>query len=233
MHNAIGGNEDAYQRIINEFNGLKPVPPKRSPTVQPKRGGDITTPNPQGEIRGSAVIPNTPSILERPYPNLSGRRIIPHLVVANGVPFLRYKKPQPPTLSRVINDKVKDHERRTNRQYEYQGQSQMGKLEDEWDKDLSRYCGLSTRSDQGPSWRTEADRALEEVHKISKRHAQRNKKMALDMYHVMEKERALAEKERSAGRDERHRRYKAKRLARREAEQREEPDLCESAATLE
>ena len=235
LHNAIDGNEDAYHRILKELNGLKAEAPKRSPTVQRKRGGDITTPNPQGEIRGSAITPNAPSILERPYPILKGRRrrIVPRLIVTNGVPFLRYKKPQPPNLSRVINDKIMGHERRIGRTYEYQDQSQMGKLEDDWDEDLSRYCGLSIRSDGGQSWRKESDLALAEVKRIARRHAQRNKEMTLDMYNVMEKERALAEKERHAGREERHRRYKAKRLARREAEQREEPDLREPAVILD
>lgn len=41
--------------------------------------------------------------------------------------------------------------------------------------------------------------------------------MTLDMYQVVEKERALAEKERLGRRDEKHRKNKAKRIARCEA----------------
>ena len=208
---------------------MKVPAPKKSPVVQEERGGDSTTPNPQDEVRRSAVTPNTPSILSRPYPTLSGRRIVPHLICTNGVPFLQYKKPQPPTLSRVINDKIRAHGRRLDRKLEYQNQVQMGKMEDAWDNDLSQYCGLSSKTELDLSWKSEHLHAMHELLKVSRRHGERNRKMALDMYHVMEKERALAEKEKHTGRDERHRRNKAKRLARREAEQGEGLDLGEPA----
>ena len=55
--------------------------------------------------------------------------------------------------------------------------------------------------------------------------------MALDMYQVVEKERALAEKERLGRRDEKHRRNKAKRIARCEAASANEPAEEKSAAT--
>ena len=215
-----------------EIENVKVPAPKKSPAIPSERGGDSTTPNPQDEVRRSAVSPNTPSILSRPYPILSGRRTVPFLICTNGVPFLRYKKPQSPTLSRVINDKIRAHEHRLDRKYEYQDQVQMGKLEDAWDNDLSRYRGLSSRNEPDPSWKDAPLSTLDEVVKVSRRHTERNKKMALDMYHVMEKERALAEKERLTGRDERHRRNKAKRLARREAEQGGGPDLGEPAVMM-
>ena len=224
LYNAINGNEDAYKHILKEFDGLKAKAPKRSPAFPRERGRETTTPNPQDEIHRSAATSNTPSILERPYPILSGRRTVPSLVSTGGIPFLRYKSPQPATLSRLINDKLRAHEHRFDRKYEYQNQVQMGILEDAWDDDLRRYCGLKAQRNPGLSWKRESAFALEEVLELSRQHLQRNKDMVLDMYHVMERERALAKKEKLTGRDERHRRNKAKRLARREAAKFEDPD---------
>ena len=92
----------------------------------------------------------------------------------------------------------------------------MGKLEDAWERELSRHCGFGRGSDPGPSWSEEPLSALGILHATSRRLSTRTRTMAMEMYHVMEKERELARKEKLARRDEKHRRYKAKRLARRE-----------------
>ena len=108
----------------------------------------------------------------------------------------------------------------------------MGKLEDAWERDLSRYCKFGRRSDLGPSWSEEPSKALDVLHANSRRQSTRTKTMAMDMYHIIEKERALAEKEKSARRDERHRRNKAKRLAQRIVAQSEEiPAIAPAAMT--
>ncbi|KAL8783377.1 MAG: hypothetical protein Q9195_009405 [Heterodermia aff. obscurata] len=227
LHNAVNGDMDARERIVKELDGLKVKSPRRSPARQRERGRASITPNPQDETRRSAVIPNKHSILERPYPVLSGRRTVPHLINTNGVPFLRYSRPQSPTLSRVILDKIKTYDRRIGRKYELQNQVQMAKLEDAWDTDLSQYCGLSIPDDPDPLWRKEPYCALNDFHTMLKRNTERTRELGLDMYRVLEKERALAEKERLARRDERHRRNKAKRLARREAQELDQGDPAE------
>jgi hypothetical protein len=42
----------------------------------------------------------------RPYAKTSGPRRVPVLASANGVPFLRLTKPQPPALSRIIQQRL-------------------------------------------------------------------------------------------------------------------------------
>src|SRR6266567_8487297 len=42
----------------------------------------------------------------RPRPSVPGTRHIPVIASANGLPFLRFKKPQPANLSRVLNQKL-------------------------------------------------------------------------------------------------------------------------------
>lgn len=43
----------------------------------------------------------------RPYAKVTGPRQVPILASANGIPFLRLTKPQPPALSRVIRQRLK------------------------------------------------------------------------------------------------------------------------------
>ena len=98
----------------------------------------------------------------------------------------------------------------------------MGKLEDAWDRELIRNCGLTRLRDLGPSWSEEPNNALEDLYATVRRQTSRNRTMAMNMYHVMEKERELAAKEKLARRDERHSRKKARRLTRREVAEAEE-----------
>lgn len=108
----------------------------------------------------------------------------------------------------------------------------MGKLEDAWERDLHRYCRFGRGSDPSPSWSEEPWKALDFLHATARRQSTRAKTMAMDMYHVMEKERELAQKEKLARRDVRHKRYKAKRLAQRDVAQSEEiPAIVPAAMT--
>ena len=106
----------------------------------------------------------------------------------------------------------------------------MGKLEDAWERDLSRYCGFGRESDPGPSWSEEPLKALDLLHATSRRQSTRTRNMAMEMYHVMEKERELAKREKLARRDEKHRRYKEKCPARRELPDSEEEVKAAPAA---
>ncbi|KAH6860970.1 hypothetical protein BKA58DRAFT_392546 [Alternaria rosae] len=55
-----------------------------------------------------ACLPPERAVLNvRPYATTSGPRRVPVLASANGVPFLRLTKPQPPALSRVIQQRLR------------------------------------------------------------------------------------------------------------------------------
>lgn len=72
---------------------------------------------------------------DRPLPleKLSGKRRIPHLVNANHVPILRFKKPQPESLTGYISKQVKRRQKRHNRRHELEGAMELAQLEDEWE----------------------------------------------------------------------------------------------------
>ena len=79
--------------------GLTRAPPIR-------RYEKTTLPDPPKEWL--ACLPPERAVLNvRPYTKTSGPRRVPILASANGVPFLRLTKPQPPALSRVIQQRLR------------------------------------------------------------------------------------------------------------------------------
>ena len=216
MPAAFNGGKEASKQLSQYVNALRSTAPAKSlPAQRPRRGRAEADGNAKKQEVEDNLTAAPASILDRPFPIVSGRRTVPHLISANGFPFLRYQRQQPPALSGVINRRIKAYCNRWDRTYEYQNLVQMGKLEDAWERELSRHCGFGRGSDPGPSWGEEPLSTLDLLHATSRRLSTRTRTMAMEMYHVMEKERELAKKEKLARRDEKHRRNKAKRLARR------------------
>ncbi|CBX92419.1 hypothetical protein IAQ61_006187 [Plenodomus lingam] len=85
------------QRMISR------IPPRLKRTFQPRPRN--RTPDPPKE-RLASLPPERAVLNVRPYAKTSGPRHVPILASANGVPFLRLTKPQPPALSRVIRQRL-------------------------------------------------------------------------------------------------------------------------------
>ncbi|KAF2131593.1 hypothetical protein P153DRAFT_394911 [Dothidotthia symphoricarpi CBS 119687] len=83
-----------------------------------------------------ACLPPEKAVLNvRPYANVSGPRHVPILASANGVPFLRITKPQPPALSRMLRQKLERRIDNFHRKVELVHYwMPMGRHEDEWDE---------------------------------------------------------------------------------------------------
>ncbi|KNG88979.1 hypothetical protein ANOM_002188 [Aspergillus nomiae NRRL 13137] len=88
---SIKQRESALQRELSKKEP-KPLSRKQQKTNESRRLQDQT----------ARRHPDATSILSRPRPVVSGKRRVPVLVNARGVPFLRIKKPQPKNLSGVI-----------------------------------------------------------------------------------------------------------------------------------
>ncbi|OXV07409.1 hypothetical protein Egran_04829 [Elaphomyces granulatus] len=131
--------------------------------------------------------PNAQPILSRPRPVVSGRRRVPVLVSARGVPFLRIKKPQPKILSDVIRTKLDKRWNRILLRDRLQAELLLAKDEDDWD-------GL-VGDETLPSWTSEIRVALEEVIEKIQGSDQKNKELAEAMWNVVLSERKLAEEE--------------------------------------
>ena len=146
--------------------------------------------------------------------NISGRRHIPKLVNACKFPFLRIKKPQPARLSRIISDSIQARESRTLQSQKLQKQITLAKSEDLWDKVLSEKLGVS--EDAGAeSWVAAPQAALRDVRQVHDRALKKRMEVALQMTDIVEKENALAAKERS---DIKHKERVVRRLERQGSE---------------
>lgn len=127
---------------------------------------------------------------------------MPNLVTAHGIPFLRYSKPQPLSLSRVIRQKVLWNEKNWTRKGVLDEQILLAELEDEWDRILEREHGFTdvdprdaTATFAEPSWTDElrsTDAAIFEA--IRARDAQ-CAEMGKKMWEVVKKEKALKRQE--------------------------------------
>lgn len=168
--------------------------------------------------RGPVVWPqpNTPSIFDRPFPHVSGRRRVPRLVITNGFPFLRIKKPQSPHLGRIIRDDILLFRKRITLHQKLKDHTLWGLDEDAWDGILESKCGIR-RDEERVSWSYLINEAAKEVSAKLTAHRQKRVDMARRMQDIVDKEQALADQERMQRRNEKHQERKRRRLERRRA----------------
>ena len=105
-----------------------------------------TSPSKLGKIAhlkaGALKVNNTryhesKPILERPLPLSEirgGRRNVPELIATHGVPFLRYSKPQPASLSRIIRQRGQRHQKWWTQKEELEADRKIAEWEDDWDE---------------------------------------------------------------------------------------------------
>ena len=132
--------------------------------------------------------PDATPILSRPRPVVNGKRRVPVLVNARGVPFLRIKKPQPMNLSGVIRSKLDNRWKRVERRERLTDDSMLAEYEDLWDN--------LTVGREDVTWAKEVYDALKEVNTRIKESDVKNKQLADDMWNVVLAEHKLAEEER-------------------------------------
>ncbi|QIX02094.1 hypothetical protein AMS68_007611 [Peltaster fructicola] len=140
------------------------------------------------------------TILDRPLPlsELTGRRHVPRLVNAGGVPMLRIKKPQPQHLSAYIRHRIKRKIKKYDRMHEMQDNTKLAESEDEWDDIVNeQQHGVSTHSQGDPSWRHALDEGVKDIESFLGREAKKSKIMAQKMQHIVDEERKLAQLERA------------------------------------
>jgi hypothetical protein len=86
----------------------------------------------------------------RPYAKTTGPRHVPILASANGVPFLRITKPQPPALSRVLRQTLQRRIDNFHAKTLFQNYwIPLSRHEDEWDAILERECDFVGKDSRG------------------------------------------------------------------------------------
>ncbi|GES61610.1 DNA repair protein [Aspergillus terreus] len=167
------------QRALSKANPPKPLSPRQKQKEESRRFQEQT----------ACRHPDATSIFSRPHLIVNGRRKVPVLVNARGVPFLRIKKPQPKNLSGVIRTKLEKRWKRIERRDRLQLQLLFCKDEDFWDS-------LTTESGaEQERWVDEVKKGLSEVNRQIQESDKKNKEVAEAMWNIVLAERDLAAKE--------------------------------------
>lgn len=140
------------------------------------------------------------SVLDRPLPleRLSGKRHVPKLYNAQGIPVLRFKKPQPENLSGYINHRSKQQQKRHDTRLRLEREIALAEAEDDWDRIVAEHAGMAPgdRSTGGRLWAEEAIMAHAGV--SAKLDAERAKNQAWSekLQNIVDREQELYDAER-------------------------------------
>ncbi|KAL5365644.1 hypothetical protein BJX96DRAFT_15050 [Aspergillus floccosus] len=167
------------QRALSKANPPRPLSPRQRQKEESRRFQEQT----------ARRHPDATSIFSRPRLIVNGRRKIPVLVNARGVPFLRIKKPQPKNLSGVIRTKLEKRWKRIERRDRLQLQLLFCKDEDYWDA-LTTEPGAEQER-----WVDEVRKGLSEVNRQIQESDKKNKEISEAMWKVVLAERQLAARE--------------------------------------
>lgn len=138
--------------------------------------------------------PNAKSILDRPQPLNGTKRHIPVLVNARGLPFLRIKKPQPKNISNLIRKKLHNRFKWIQRRENLRIDLAFAQDEEKWDS--------LTGDAEMPAWSENTQDALVDLNAQISNFDMRAKKLAEDMWKVVLAEKAMAEEEEAATKQE-------------------------------
>jgi hypothetical protein len=165
---------------------IRPVAPPAKP-LTPKQAQKEKSIRFQEET--SQRHPNATSILERPRPLGGKKRNVPVLVNARGLPFLRYKKPQPRNVSSVIRTKLGRRWNWIERRDRLKIELLFAKDEEEWDR--------ITKTKESSTWYEHPANAIADVNAKIGHFDMHTKELANNMWKIVLAEKALAEEEAS------------------------------------
>jgi hypothetical protein len=189
LDGCVAGNDENTSRIKDHLSQcpsyLKRKPKTKAP---PKRALPLTLYEPPPEKKFLNVFPR---------PNVEGIRKAPFFVSASQLPFVRWKKPQPAYVSRVIRDLQEQRQHRHNRRYALIDYFiPLAKHEDEWDKRmilLTEREHLKGRADG--TWVAPMLAQLDDVNQSITEMNKKSSDLAKRMLNVVNQERELVETE--------------------------------------
>lgn len=135
--------------------------------------------------------PNATSILNRPRPLGDKKRNVPVLVNARGLPFLRYKKPQPRNVSSVIRTKLGRRWNWIERRDRLKIELLFAKDEEEWD----RVTETKEPTEEPSTWSEHPENAIVDVNAKIANFDMHSKELSDNMWKIVLAEKALAEEE--------------------------------------
>lgn len=155
----------------------------------------------------------------RPLSQLSSRRHVPVLTGANGVPFLRFKKPQSPFLSRVIKDKIHQRQKWLDHIKRMEPTIALAAGEDKWDSLIARE-GVAN---DGASWERTMRHANRDPEDRLRNASNKAIEVSRKMLKIVDEERRLFEEESKERKKERHRMRRERKMNRGRSADSDEP----------
>jgi hypothetical protein len=203
LDGAVAGDESSKE-YITFLLGKAPDKAKQTPQ---KKDNDENGKKANLDSAKDEVIdrPKT-SIFDRPLPleKLSGKRHIPVLFSANRIPVLRIKKPQPASLSRYIDQRVKSRQEMHDKHDRLREELTIARCEDEWDDLTDGHCEDKSGTAEAmsgfnkyaePAWTNAVSEALSTLSARMRAWKEKNRIMAEKMQAVVDRETELYEKE--------------------------------------
>ncbi|KAL4953886.1 hypothetical protein BDW69DRAFT_148441 [Aspergillus filifer] len=197
LHSASRGNANDTGIILSILDEVQSVKQRKReaqkmlaaarPVKQPSLKEVKAEKNRQIQRETDRRHPEATSILARPRPVVSGRRRVPVLVNASGIPFLRIKKPQPKNLSRFIRRKMERRQKVLDRQQRLEWEVLFGGDEDQWD--------LLTTGGEKETWVGPVEDAIYDAKRLVASENERRRVLSEKMWEIVLAERKLAEEE--------------------------------------
>lgn len=110
---------------------------------------------------------------------------------ANNIPILRFKKPQSPFLSRIIDNKIKQRQSRIDNIDKTETLVAWGRDEDEWD----HIVGSKSKKKED-LWHTESHVQKKSIEGLMRNEERKVSQISKRMLEIVDKEQALADQER-------------------------------------
>ncbi|OCK97607.1 uncharacterized protein K441DRAFT_501463, partial [Cenococcum geophilum 1.58] len=177
---SVGGNSESTA-IITSLLAETPPYFTRSPWIYAPK----SKPRPPS----SACPPAEESMLTiRPRSSVPRTRHIPVIASANGLPFLRFKKPQPANLSRVLNQKLDARNKGFDRRNILQNYwMPLAAHEDAWDEILHSHIGLGSWCFE-PAWADTVQKALQDEKILYDQRMLKDRRLAQKLQEVVDQE---------------------------------------------
>lgn len=119
------------------------------------------------------------------------------MIDANHTPILRFKKPMPANLSRLIRDTGEQRVKRHDLLEKLFDMLELANAEDNWDALTRKFGGPgNSRQDEGLPWNLEVRKAIAELESLMSRKRQKTMEIAARMERIIEQEEMLKEQER-------------------------------------
>ncbi|KAM0723212.1 hypothetical protein Q7P37_001412 [Cladosporium fusiforme] len=212
---ASAAGDESSTALISSLLSRAPAKVKAPPSmsITPKKGKSKDGSRERdGQSSAPAFKPST-ELFSRPHPlsQLSGKRHVPVLFTANGIPVLRIKKPQPQNLSSFLKSRIIQRQKRHDRRHWLREQTEFAQYEDLWDDLVEKQGGMVARGGheeettavEEPSWAQAFVDASYDVENLLKLEGRKNSAMAKKMQGVVDREREVWEGEREGRREAR------------------------------